>query len=219
MKKVDIICNSLIVIGWHSATHQNDRKKVIHLTTGHNNPITWGKFLDYSREAAQKSPSIRMVRPLAKNPTSGKGALGKINHLVTKFVSHILFAYLVDILLTLFGYPRVLVKVTQKMHRAFQVLEKFTTKEWLFHSDNYFYILDQLPEEDQKEYFSDVRKIDWRKYAESVYLGTRRYLLKEDDSTVEKAKQRLSKICLFYYMFQTVLLALIMYFIFYLFLS
>ena len=207
------------MIGWHTATHENERKQVIHLTTGTNNPVTWGKFLDYSREAAQNSPSIRMVRPLATNPTSGKGVLGKMNHLLTKYVSHILFAYLVDIMLTLLGYQRIMVKMTQKMHRAFTVLEHFTTKEWCFHNDNYYQIYDQLSEEDQKTYFSDVRKIDWRKYAESLYLGTRRYLLKEDDSTVEKARQRLSYICLIYKLFQIVLLALIMYFIFYQFLS
>ena len=207
------------MIGWHTATHKNERKEVIHLTTGTNNPVTWGKFLDYSRDAAQTSPSMRMVRPLATNPTSGKGPLGKMNHLVTKYVSHILFAYLVDIMLTLLGYQRIMVKMTQKMHRAFTVLEHFTTKEWCFHNDNYFLIYDNLPEEEKKTYFSDVRQIDWRKYAENVYLGTRRYLLKEDDSTVEKAKQRLNFICLIYKLFQIVLVVIAMYFIFYKFFS
>ncbi|CAG2109494.1 unnamed protein product [Medioppia subpectinata] len=156
---VDMIANSLVVIGWHSGTHPNDKKQVIHLTSGVENPVTWGKFLDYSRVAAVKAPSIRMVRPLAKNPTSYRGPLGRINHVITKYVSHILFAYFVDAIITLLGYKRIMVKVTNKMHRAFTVLEHFTNKEWVFHNTNYYEIHDKLSEEDQKLYFSDIRRL------------------------------------------------------------
>ena len=216
---VDIICNSLIVIGWYNGSHPNERKKVIHLTTGQSNPVTWGKFLDYSRDAAQNAPSRRMVRPLAKNPTSARGPLGRINHLFVKYVSHILFAFLVDTILFLSGNKRLMVKLTQKMHRAFTVLEHFTTKEWHFHDENFFKIYDQLSEEDQKTYYSDVRKIDWEKYAQGVYWGTRRYLLNEDDSTVTEAKKRLSFITICYTLFQIILATLIAFLIYSLFLS
>ncbi|CAG2176235.1 unnamed protein product, partial [Oppiella nova] len=202
---VDMIANSLVVIGWHTGAHANDRKKVIHLTSGVENPVTWGKFLDHSRVAAVKAPSIRMVRPLAKNPTSLKGPVGRVNHLVTKWVSHVLFAYFVDLILTLLGYKRLMVKVTRKMHRAFEVLEHFTSKEWVFHNRNYYDIHDRLSPEDQRLYFSDIRRLDWRIYAENLYLGTRRYLLKEDDSNIDKAQTRITYITLFYNLFLLVL--------------
>ncbi len=205
----------MIVIGWHTATHPNSRKKVIHLTSGTQNPVTWGQFLDYSREAVMKAPSIKIVRPLAKNPTSARGALGRMNHLFTKFVSHILFAYIVDFILVLMGYKKLMVKVTLKMHRAFTVLEHFTNKEWCFHNDSYLQIHDLLSPEDQKIFSSDIRKIDWREYAKNVYMGTRRYLLKEDDSNIEKAKRRLLFIRGFYSLFQIIILALFWYFIVY----
>lgn len=193
------------MIGWHTAVHPSDRKQVIHLTTGQSNPVTWGKFLDYSREAAQNAPSMKMVRPLAKNPTSARGVLGRVNHLFIKYVSHILFAFVLDVILKCTGNKPLMMKLTQKMHRAFTVLEHFTTKEWHFHDENYSTIRDMLSDEDQKTYYSDVRKIDWNKYAEGVYWGTRRYLLKEDDSSVADAKKRLSKITLFYSLFLLVL--------------
>lgn len=210
--KVDMICNSLIVIGWHTATHSNERKKVIHLTSGTQNPVTWGEFLDYSRDAVKKAPSIKMVRPLARNPTSAKGLLGKMNHLFTKFVSHLLFAYIIDFILVLMGYKKLMVKLTFKMHRAFTVLEHFTNKEWCFHNNNYIEIHDQLSPEDQQAFFSDIRRIDWRQYAKGVYMGTRRYLLKEDDSNIEKAKNRLLLIRVTYFLFQLVFWALLWYF-------
>jgi fatty acyl-CoA reductase len=203
------------VIGWHTATHPNERKKVIHLTSGTQNPVTWGEFLDYSREAVMKAPSIKIVRPLAKNPTSARGPLGRMNHLFTKFVSHILFAYIVDLILVLMGYKKLMVKVTLKMHRAFTVLEHFTNKEWCFHNDNYLEIHDLLSPQDQKTFSSDIRTIDWRQYAKDVYMGTRRYLLKEDDNNIEKAKRRLLFIRCFYTLFQIIILALFWYFIVY----
>ncbi|XP_054163305.1 fatty acyl-CoA reductase 1-like [Oppia nitens] len=216
---VDIICNALIVIGWHTGTTSaSDRKQVIHVTSGSVNPVTWGRFLNYSRLAAQKAPSIRMVRPLANNPTHWRrgtlGKLGHANHVITKFVSHILFAYFVDALLTLLGYKRVMAKVTSRMHRAFEVLEHFTNKEWVFDNRNYFDIYDRLSDDDQQLYSSDVRRLDWKDYAWNLYFGTRRYLLKEDDSNIEKAQKRLNYITVFYNIFLVTLWALLLFMVY-----
>lgn len=212
---VDLISNSLIAIGWHTATFPSSRKKVVHLTSGTLNPVTWGNFLDYSREAAMKAPSIKMVRPLARNPTSASGVLGRMNHLLTKYISHILFAYLVDFILVLFGYKKLMVRVTLKMHRAFAVLEHFTNKEWSFHNDNYLHIHSKMSDQDKRTFFSDIREINWREYAHDLYMGTRRYLLKEDDSNIEQAHKRLQLICFAYLLFQLILAALLFYTIVY----
>jgi len=106
-----------------------------------------------------------------------------------------------------------MVKVTFKMHRAFTVLEHFTNKEWYFHNENYLEIYNLLSTDDQERFNSDIRKVDWRHYAKSVYMGTRRYLLKEDDSNIEKAKKRLLFIRVSYFLFQVFLFALLFYFI------
>lgn len=165
--------------------------------------------MNHSRDAAQNAPSIKIVRPLARNPTSARGTIGRINHLFIKFVSHILFAYFVDFILMLMQKKRIMVKVTHKMHRAFTVLEHFTNREWCFHARNYPDIHNRLHDMDKQIFFSNSKAFVWRDYAHRIYFGTRRYLLKEDDSNIEKARRRLRYVAAAYTIFQLLLLALI----------
>ena len=187
---VDFVANSLIVTAWHTAVHPDQRQPVQHITSGVQNPITWGEILDFSRASAIRSPSIKLVRPIARNPVSAKGVMGKISHLFAKLFSHFVFAYLFDAFLLVTGNKRIMVKVTQKMHRAFDVLEHFTNHQWCFRYHNYSQIFDKLSPSEQVLFESNVRVIEWVKYCDALTTGSRRYLLNEDDSTVEAGKRR-----------------------------
>ena len=195
---VDFVANSLIVIGWHNAIHVDHRRKVVHITSGVENPISWGQILDFARQAALKSPSTKLVRPIARNPISAKGKLGKINHLFIKFFSHFVYAYIFDLFLLCIGYKRIMVKVTKKMHRAFDVLEHFTNREWCFRYHNYSQIFSRLQPNEQEMFESNVGTIDWFRYCDSLQMGSRRYLLNEDDSTIEQALRRQNLLTLIY---------------------
>ena len=188
---VDFVVNSLIVAAWHTATQPpSARQLVMHITSGVQNPITWGQILDFSRQSALRSPSIKLVRPIARNPVSARGPLGKASHLFIKFFSHYVFAYLFDLFLLATGNKRLMVKVTGKMHRAFDVLEHFTNHQWCFRYHHYGKVFAKLSPKERALFESNVGVIDWPAYCDALTVGSRRYLLNEDDSTIEAGLRR-----------------------------
>lgn len=191
---VDFVANSLIVTAWHTAIHPESRQAVMHITSGVQNPITWGEILNFARQAALSSPSMKLVRPIARNPVSARGPLGKASHLFIKLFSHFVFAYLFDLFLLATGNKRLMVKVTGKMHRAFDVLEHFTNHQWCFRHHAYQRIFEKLSKDDQVTFESNVRAIDWPFYCNSLQMGSRRYLLNEDDSTIEAGLKRQARL-------------------------
>ena len=204
---VDFVANSLIVTGWHTATHPEDRKLVMHITSGVQNPITWGEILDFSRQSAIRSPSIKLVRPIARNPVSARGVWGKVSHLFIKLFSHFVFAYIFDLFLLATGNKRIMVKVTGKMHKAFDVLEHFTNHQWCFRYHHYGRIFEKLSSNEQAMFESNVKSIDWMAYCDSLYMGSRRYLLNEDDSTIEAGLKRQHMLTIVYSIVNTVIYA------------
>lgn len=50
-----------------------------------------------------------------------------------------------------------------------------------------------LNEHDEAIFYLNVAAINWHEYMEKYVLGVRRYLLKEDPSTLPKARMRLRR--------------------------
>ena len=81
---------------------KTEKLAVYNITSGNTNPISWQEYLEYGREAAIERPSIRVVRPLA-TVMQGDG-VSKLNDFLTKYVSEILFAYFVDMIMIILGH-------------------------------------------------------------------------------------------------------------------
>lgn len=197
---VDLVVNSLLVLGAHTALFPSREPphRVVHITSGQQNPITWGQILDYARMSALEKPSMKVVRPIAKNPVVARNRLGRLRHQLVKIFSHYLFALLLDLVLLLTGHRRFMMSVTRRMHRAFDVLEHFTSREWSFRYRNYLEIYHRVVADEQPLFRSNVAEVDWVRYCDSINMGTRRYLLKEDDSSIDNARRRLKILNLVY---------------------
>ena len=87
-----------------------------------------------------------------------------------------------------------MVRTIKRMNKNLEVCYHFANNEWLFKHDHYDQIYRTLSIEDQLQFPSDVSTIDWNEYSKSIWIGTRRYLLNEDDSTVRQAIHRQRKI-------------------------
>ena len=53
--------------------------------------------------------------------------------------------------------------------------------------------MDQMSVEDKRTFYFDVRTIDWKAYLENYSLGTRLYILKDDPSTLPRARKHLRR--------------------------
>lgn len=103
-------------------------------------------------------------------------------------------AYSRTVLLNTFSYANFrLVRIHQRLQKAVSCLEFFTTHEWNFKNTNVQRLFTELDPNDQKTFYFDVSQLEWRSYIESYIWGTRRFVLKDDPSTVPSAKKRLKR--------------------------
>ena len=83
-----------------------------------------------------------------------------------------------------------MVKIVGKMHRAIDLMHYFVINEWNFSSPNYLKLIDAIPESEVADFKLDLRKVDEREGVRKCWLGCRRFILKEDDSTIELARKK-----------------------------
>lgn len=190
MIPVDYVANCMLCAAYESYTNSPKRMKIYNLSSGNLQPMSWGSFFAMLRATAVKTPPNKIVRPMIRSPRYRRANPIKLN--LIKIFSEILFAYLVDFLISLFGYKRIMVKITKKMHHGYKILRPFTTREWNFFSDNVIGLTDSLPPVDKKLFKFDMRNFDWRSQAELIWYGVREFIIKEEHTqrSYESARKR-----------------------------
>ncbi|XP_013781053.1 putative fatty acyl-CoA reductase CG5065 [Limulus polyphemus] len=202
---VDTVVNMLIAVAWNTAIKKPNNIMVYNCTTGSIVKVTWGQIEKLAYPFVVKHPSMQVFR----YPGGSFKHYWWLNS-ICEMVEHNIPAYFVDFLARLTGYKPGLVALYKKLHRAVHILEYFTTNEWTFHCNNVLMLLDQLEGKDKETFSFDVRPIKWAPYMENYVLGVRKFILKEDESTLPAARRKLQRL---YYYGQLTRLALILGFI------
>ncbi|EEB14253.1 male sterility domain-containing protein, putative [Pediculus humanus corporis] len=186
---VDVVINLMIVAAWKTATSKSIEVSVYNCCTGMQKPITWGSFI------------YQCIHNLQKNPLSGAfwypGGDCFSNRLMHKLVvlsSHAFPAYFLDTFYRLVGKKPIMVKMYQKLEKARQCLEYFGNQEWRFRDDNVQELNSILSPEDRKTFPFDVSQIDWPKYLQDYVLGIRRFIFKENPSSIPTARKSIQKL-------------------------
>lgn len=212
----DIVSNALVSIAWACTERKSEISpdpegsvRVFNLTTGTENPCSFYHYFSTGRDEAYKNPSRWALRPLLKIPKQ-KG-MNPIKYWVHKVFSHLLFAYIADFLLGTLGQKKMVVKAVDRMHHANDMFDYFCSNQWFFVTDNVKKLRDLQSTSDKVTFNCDVRRIDWSEYAKIGWRGCRRFILKEDDSTIGYARIRYRFICLFYYLVKAILFLVITY--------
>lgn len=197
---VDIVANTIITCAWHVA-YRNLSKKgsgtqlqkldssepyVVNCVSGQINPITWSEIRSLSHPVLLKYPSIEMFRYPGPIFVSNRTL-----HRILVSLEHDLPTYIIDFLFKILGHTPMLGPIYQKVHRTTAALEHFTMNEWIYKTENFRALNEELSSQDKQTFLIDVKQIDWPSYMENYVLGVRHYLLKEDPSTIGSAKFRL----------------------------
>ena len=183
---------------------------VYNCSTGQKNPLTWARFREIGFQAWLKSPTIEMMWYPNCSFTMNDTVLK-----IDQFVSHYLPAYALDLVARLTGnrvkWVRYItftlfpfgsasltdvcrqVRLYDRAHHAISCLDFFMTHQWRFVSENPIRLLDFLSESDRRTFYFDVRQIDWNSYITTYVNGARRYILKDDPSTIPAARRNLTK--------------------------
>ncbi|XP_054266767.1 putative fatty acyl-CoA reductase CG5065 isoform X1 [Macrosteles quadrilineatus] len=205
---VDMAINLMITVAWHTATTRPNRLVVYNCTSGVTNPIYWRNIESWGHEY------------LVKHPFSGvlwyPGGSFKSSRLLNSlcvYVFHLAPACVLDAFSLLTGQKPIMLKIHKKLQRAVTCLEYFTTNEWKFMNDNMAQLMKEMHPADREKFNFNISDLNWKTYIESYVLGTRKYILKEDPSTIDTAKvhlrrmywaHRLSQMVIFALMWQVV---------------
>ncbi|KAL7032636.1 hypothetical protein ACKWTF_007368 [Chironomus riparius] len=185
---VDLVINLMVAAAWKTGTAENTTMTIYNCCTGMNKPITWGRLVSLAIEKMREHP----LEGIFWYPT---GILRKNRTLnsIHSIIAHYIPAYILDILARIAGRKPIMIKVQDKLAKSVQCLEYFTTHQWRFHGDNVKMLLDSLNDKDRNEFQFDVRTIVWEDYVEKYVLGFRQFLFKQNPSSLEDSRKRLTK--------------------------
>lgn len=84
-----------------------------------------------------------------------------------------------------------MLRVVNKMHHALKLTHYFMLRDWNFTSNNFIRLIDDLKGGDSIEFNPDMRKVEDEVLAiEDLWLGCRRYILKEADENITLAQRK-----------------------------
>lgn len=208
---VDYPINLMIAVAWHTAIHKSNKIEIYNCSTGQKNPLTWNRFREIGFAAWMKYPTVEMMWYPNCSFT-----MNRTVHKIDTAISHYLPAYIIDFFARITGKRVKWVRLYDRAHRAISCLDFFTTHQWRFISENPIRLLDHLSNGDKQTFYFDVRGIDWNSYIETYILGARRFILKDDPSTIPAARKNLNRMYLAKMTLRLVLFAVLVLFLSYL---
>lgn len=185
---VDICINLMIAAAWQLAKHPKKEVSVYNCTIGGVHPVTWGDLIKVYNSSAIKNPANGVLwypKITAKHY--------RFHHEICVLCFHYFPAICLDSFARLFGQRPGLFKMHRKIHAVLSAFEEFTTKEWKFTTENQWPLWEAMSVDDKRDFYFDVRQIDWTSFAEQYCLGIKLYMLKEDLSTLPKARKHLKR--------------------------
>jgi len=87
-----------------------------------------------------------------------------------------------------------MVRAVEKLHKAITSLEDFTTRQWQFKCNNVLALSKELQGSDKETFAFDIRQLHWPTYWEDYVLGMRKFILKEDHSSLPVARKKLNRL-------------------------
>ncbi|KAG5899575.1 hypothetical protein JTB14_022905 [Gonioctena quinquepunctata] len=196
---VDMVINLMIVSAWRVGTSEHKDLTIYNCCTGLRNPIKWKDFIHTCFKYLRKHP----FSELAWYPDGIMTVSRKLNA-INRYLLHWIPAYIVDSLTWISGGKPTMLRIQDKLTKAAECLEYFTLNEWQFDDENVRNLVSTLNETDKREFCFDVAKINWEDYLENYILGMRRFIFKEDEDSLPKARQQLSRIYWVYRILQVI---------------
>ncbi|XP_066998515.2 putative fatty acyl-CoA reductase CG5065 [Anabrus simplex] len=186
---VDIVANAVLAMAKQVADTKPKTPLVINVVSGKDKRVTWGEVLNNGRRHLYNNPLSNTVWY-----PDGSIKSSKLVHLLCVIFFHFLPAYVIDILLTLCRKKPFMVNIQRRIQGGLSLLQYYTTKEWTFLNSEFHALRDSLSPEDRKLFYMDVREVDADSYILNSVLGTRKYFLKEDPSTIPQARKLLRRL-------------------------
>lgn len=84
-----------------------------------------------------------------------------------------------------------MVRIQKRISDGLEVLQYFTTREWVFHNTNMLIMWGEMSDKDKEIFPIDFLVIDEVEYMRHVLLGARQYCMKENIASLPRARRQL----------------------------
>jgi fatty acyl-CoA reductase len=190
----DLTVNALIVASWDTnARYVADSKsnekhdiRIYNFVSSPENPLTWGSFSDTLMHHIIHRPTVKAMW----YPTLIMNA-SMLLHKFTILILHYLPAFLLDLAFIVSGKKLRLVDQYKKIGVFTDILEYFSTREWIFSNDNVQYLWSNLNDYDKTLFPFNIKQMHWDEYLDTYHQGILTFLLKEGSDILPAAKKRL----------------------------
>lgn len=164
--------------------------RVYNCTSGSVNPIKWYKYGEITQKYAIKNPTkYVMLYPGFQYRTN------RVMHKIVELFLHFLPAYLFDIVLRVQGAKPIMAKIAKRFQKAADTGEFFAMHEWNFTSNNLKRLAHRVHlARDGQEFNLDMSDMSWDSYIENYMFGIRKFVLKDDMDSMEKARRKIKKL-------------------------
>ncbi|KAF7381034.1 hypothetical protein HZH68_015909 [Vespula germanica] len=182
---VDWAINALIAIAYKIGTDRNKPKNcpVYNITQSSIERMTWGQVLERGRSIAYDYPFEGQIWY-----PDGNIRNSKFIHNVFVLFFHLIPAYLIDFLMLIFCQKRFMVRIQKRISDGLDLLQYFTTREWIFHNTNLLILWGDMSPKDKELFQLDTANVDVLNYIKFIILGARQYCMKEDLSSLPRAR-------------------------------
>lgn len=202
---VDMVCNTMITAAWANSFTRTSNIPVYNCTSGQINPFKWHELRSGIVKYARKNPTkYVMLYPSYSYRTN------LVIHWLYEIFLHYLPVIIFDFMLRLEGKKPFLFKFAKRFKLAADTGTYFAMHEWNFETKNIRKIIQAARETqiDADEFNCDMSALDWDVYMEKYMMGIRTYILKDDISSMPKARKKLQQIIWMKRIFQLVFMIL-----------
>ncbi|XP_013146638.1 PREDICTED: fatty acyl-CoA reductase 1-like [Papilio polytes] len=201
---VDVAIKAFIAAAWARGTKPlvpSDDIPVYNCCAGDLNKITIGALIELGRKVVLEIPLNDALWPAGGSITTYKSV-----YYIKVLLVHLLPALFIDSILWIAGKNPMLVKIQRRIYIANLALRYYLTQQWTFSNKNFVKLRSSLKEEDKEDFYYELERIDKVEFFKQSCLGGRKFLLKEKDEDLPKAKAHYRRIvildivvkCLFY---------------------
>ncbi|KAJ1527952.1 hypothetical protein ONE63_007885 [Megalurothrips usitatus] len=204
---VDIAIKAVIVSAWERARGATKVDVPIYnCSSAAVKPVPMSRMVAMAKPLAAEVPFDNILWPPCALTTSSRTVL-----LLGTLLMHMIPAILIDAVLTLQGKRPRLWRIQRRIYAAQDSLAPFLLQSWTFRNANALALDAKIPAEDAADFKFDFRDVDEYAYFRNVAIGGRRYLLKERDEDLPKAKAHYDRMVMIDKMVRGLALALVLF--------
>ncbi|XP_070499596.1 fatty acyl-CoA reductase 1-like [Chironomus tepperi] len=181
----DFVANCVITAGASIASSPTKSLEIYNCTSSQQFHLTWNEFLDIGRNTYKQYPSTKVFWY-----PGGRMCANYYFYFLYFTLFQFIPACLIDICAVLAGKKRWAIKLQRRIFDSMKVFAYFLNNSWNWDAKNCQLLVQRLNVEEREKFNFDVSKLDFDKYVEHWVIGSRRFVMKLDDSTIPEAKRK-----------------------------